>query len=146
MSGSPPHDRTHPAIPAALVVAGMLFSRVSGFIRTAIFNHVFGVESDAADAFNAALRIPNFLQNLLGEGVLSASLIPVYSGLLEKAREEEADRVARAVLGLLALITGLIVLLGLTWTPELLRLTGVYYTGEKFALTVRLVRILFPGI
>ena len=38
------------------------------------------------DAFNAAFRIPNFLQNLFGEGALSASFIPVYARALEEAK------------------------------------------------------------
>ena len=47
-----------------------------------------------ADVFKAALRIPNLLQNLLGEGVLSASFIPVYSRLLEEDRREAAATLA----------------------------------------------------
>jgi putative peptidoglycan lipid II flippase len=132
-------------IQALLVGAGMLLSRISGFLRQTLFTSVLGL-GDAADAFTAAVRIPNFLQNLLGEGVLSASLIPVYSGLLQKAQQKDADRVARAVLGLLTLVTAVVVLLGMTFTPQVARLTGCLYTGEKFDLTVRLVRILFPGI
>ncbi len=124
----------------------MLLSRLSGYLRQKLFSYVFGVESDAADAFTAALRIPNFLQNLLGEGVLSASLIPVYSGLLEKAKQTEADRVARAILALLVFVTALLVVAGMTWTAALVRATGVVYQGEKFLLTVHLVRILFPGV
>lgn len=146
MSASRSRSRSHPAIPAALVAAGMLLSRVSGFIRTTIFSGVFGLQSLEGNAFNTAVRIPNFLQNLLGEGVLSASLIPVYSGLLERQLEEEADRVARAVLGLLALVTSLVVLAGVTWTEFFVRVIGVGYTGREFALTVELVRILFPGV
>src|SRR5579872_3765072 len=147
MSAPPPHQRASAAIPAILVAAGMLLSRVSGFIRQTIFSYIFGVHSEAADAFNAALRIPNFLQNLLGEGVLSASLIPVYSGLLQRTRQREADRVARSVLGLIVLITSIIVLAGVTFTPTLLRATGVFFSDPRqFQLTVELVRIIFPGI
>ena len=145
VTGAPPDRRTHPAIPAALVAAGMLLSRISGYVRTALISSVFGL-SWYADAFYAALRIPNFLQNLLGEGVLSASLIPIYSGLLQNSRQEDADRVARSILGLLTLVTALVVLVGVIWTPQLVVLSGNGYTGEKFALVVTLVRILFPGI
>ena len=59
---------------------------------------------DAADAFNAAFRIPNFLQNLFGEGALSASFIPVYAALVARGERREADRVAGAVGALLALV------------------------------------------
>ena len=65
-----------------LVAAGMLLSRIAGFIRVRVFAHYFGLRSDAADAFYAAFKIPNFLQNLFGEGALSASFIPVYASLI----------------------------------------------------------------
>ena len=73
---------------AVLVAAGILLSRLSGLIRLRVFSHYFGITSDAADAFNAAFRIPNFLQNLFGEGVLSASFIPVYAGLLARKNQK----------------------------------------------------------
>jgi len=71
---------------AALVAAGILLSRITGLARIALFSHFFAVQSDAGDAFNAAFRIPNLLQNLFGEGALSASFIPVYAGLLARGR------------------------------------------------------------
>ena len=71
---------------APLVAAGILLSRIAGLVRERIFAHYFG-NSDAADAFRAAFRIPNFLQNLFGEGVLSASFIPVYAASSPRGRE-----------------------------------------------------------
>ena len=94
-----PEKRKHEATgrSAFLVASGILLSRIVGLVRLRIFSHYFGLESDAADAFNAAFRIPNFLQNLFGEGVLSASFIPVYANLLAREDEEESGRVAGAV-------------------------------------------------
>ena len=83
-----------------MVAAGILLSRIAGLIRNRVFAHYFGT-SDAADAFNAAFRIPNFLQNLFGEGVLSASFIPVYAGLRARGREDEARTAAGVVAALL---------------------------------------------
>ena len=77
---------------SALVALGILCSRIIGLVRNRVFAHYFGT-STAADAFNAAFRIPNFLQNLFGEGVLSASLIPVYAGLRAGGRTREAAAV-----------------------------------------------------
>jgi putative peptidoglycan lipid II flippase len=98
-----------------------------------------------AAAFSAATRIPNVLQNLLGEGVLSASFIPVYAGLRAKGQHEEARRMAGAVFGLLALLVGVVVAVGLLGAPLLVSLIAPGYEGEAFALTVSLVRIIFPG-
>ena len=67
---------------AVFVAAGILLSRLAGLVRLRVFAHYFGLQSDSADAFNAAFRIPNFLQNLFGEGALSASFIPVYAALV----------------------------------------------------------------
>src|ERR687886_2905608 len=65
---------------AFMVGAGILLSRIVGLIRQRVFAHYFGI-SDAAGAFNAAFRIPNFLLNIFGEGALSASFTPVYARL-----------------------------------------------------------------
>jgi putative peptidoglycan lipid II flippase len=126
------------------VGAGILISRIIGLIRQRVFAHYFGY-SAAADSFSAAFRIPNFLQNVFGEGALSASFIPVYAKLLAKDDEEEASHVASAVLGLLALITSVVVLAGVLAAPYLIDIIAPGFEGERRELTIRLVRILFPG-
>ena len=124
--------------------AGILATRVFGLFRQTLFSHAFGT-SPAAGAFYSALRIPNFLQNLLGEGVLSASFIPVYSGLRAEGRHEEADDVASTVFALLLLAVTVIVPLGVLFTPQLVVALVPGFEGEVRALTVSLVRIIFPG-
>lgn len=130
---------------SALVAAGILLSRTAGLIRVSVFAHYFGQRSDAADAFNAAFRIPNLLQNLFGEGALSASFIPVYSGMLARGEQDEADRVARTIFVLLSLVTSIVVLLGLLLAPAFINLIAPGFSGPKRQLTTTLVRILFPG-
>ena len=129
---------------AFLVAAGIFLSRVAGLIRDRVFAHYFG-NSAVADAFRAAFRIPNLLQNLFGEGVLSASFIPVYARLLASNDKEEARKTAGAVAALLALSTSLLVLLGVLTAPWLIDAIAPGFHGEKRELTVLLVRILFPG-
>ena len=109
-----------------------------------MFAHYFGT-SDAAGAFRAAFRIPNILQNLFGEGVLSASFIPVYARLRAEGRDEDASQVAEAVFALLVLITALLVTAGVLATPWLIDLIAPGFKGETRLLTIRLVQILFPG-
>ncbi len=129
---------------AALVAAGILLSRIAGLIRERVFSHYFGL-SDAGDAFKAAFRIPNYLQNLFGEGVLSASFIPVYARLLAEGDEREAGRVAGAVFSLLALLVSVLVVGGVLLTPWLVDLIAPGFEGAKRDLLVRLVKIIFPG-
>jgi putative peptidoglycan lipid II flippase len=130
---------------SSLVAAGILLSRLSGLVRDAVIAFFLGANL-GADAFRAALKIPNLLQNLLGEGVLSASFIPTYSRLLEQGRDEEAGRVAGAVLGLLTVVAGIAALLGVLFAYPLTRLLTPGFVGERLELTVTLVRIMFPGI
>lgn len=130
---------------AGLVAAGILASRLSGLARERAIAHFLGT-SFATDAFRAAMRIPNLLQNLLGEGVLSASFIPVYSRLLAEGRDEEAGRVAGAVAGLLTALTGLLVVAGVVFAAPITRLIAGGFTDDRFELTVTLVRIVTPGI
>src|ERR1700733_8144561 len=119
-----PHGRA-----AALAVAtGILLSKIIGLIRERVFAYYFG-NSMAADAFRAAFRIPNLLQNLFGEGALSASFIPVYARLLARGQEEEADRLAGAIAGLLALAVSVLVLLGVLATPLVIDLIAPGFTG-----------------
>jgi putative peptidoglycan lipid II flippase len=136
------NDRSRSA--AFLVGAGILLSRIAGLVRQKIFAHYFST-SIAADAFNAAFRIPNLLQNLFGEGVLSASFIPEYVGLVARDREQEANKVAGAVLSALALVASILVLLGVLLAPLLVDLLAPGFHGEKRLLTVRITQVLFPG-
>ena len=129
---------------ALLVAAGILISRIVGLVRQRVFSSYFGL-LDEADAFSSALRVPNFLQNLFGEGVLSASFIPVYARLLAEGDDEEADRLAGAVGAILAMSSSVIVLLGVAATPFLMWAIAPGYHGPKRELTILLVRILFPG-
>jgi len=129
---------------AFMVGAGILISRIIGVIRQRVFAHYLGT-SDAAGAFSAAFRIPNFLQNVFGEGALSASFIPVYANLLAKGDKEEASRVADAVLTLLALATSVIVLVGVLTTPFFVGLFAASFDPATRELTIQLIRIFFPG-
>jgi len=129
---------------AFLVGAGIFLSRIAGLVRNKVFAYYFG-SSLAADALNAAIRIPNLLQNLFGEGVLSASFIPEYAGLLAQEKKEESDRLAGAVAAALALTSAIVVLIGVLAAPALVSLIAGGFVGERRELTVRLTRILFPG-
>lgn len=128
---------------ATFVGAGIFLSRLFGFVRERVFAHFFGT-SDFADAWRAALRMPNVIQNLLGEGTLSASMIPVYASFLEEGKEEEAGRFAGAALGILTVVAGALVLLGILLAPLFVPIFIWKWDPQKQALTVTLVRILFP--
>lgn len=131
---------------AFLVAAGIFLSRISGLVRERVIAYFLGNTSIAADALRGALRIPNILQNLFGEGVLSASFIPVYARLVAQKEEEESGRVAGAILSILALVVAVLVLAGVLATPWIIDAIVPGFKGETRTLTIELVRILFPGV
>ncbi len=129
---------------AQWVAAGIFLSRISGLVREAFIGKYLGT-SYAADSFRTALRMPNVLQNLLGEGTLSASFIPVYAELLEEGRDEEAGRVAGAIFALLFALAGALALVGIFAAPVLVSVFTPGFVGDpRYDLTVGLIRIIFP--
>ena len=139
----PPDSRARSA--SAVVGVAILLSRLSGLIRSAVFGAFMGVGA-TSDAFVNATRIPNVLQNLLGEGSLSASFIPVYSAELEHD-EEEAGRIAGAVATLIALTAAIIVVLGTVFASQIAWLVMLGDTDRPtFGLTVTLLRVIFPSV
>ena len=127
-----------------MIAAGVLLSRIAGLVRDSIFAHFLG-DSATADAFKAGFRIPNILQNLFGEGVLSASFIPVYGKLLGEGDDETADMLAWGVGAIMTLGVTVLVAIGVLVTPYLIDVIAPGFEGDKRDLTIQIVRILFPG-
>ncbi len=141
MSGSPQHSALGASSSVAL---GILLSRISGLVRERAFGHYLG-NSSVAGVFRAAFRIPNLLSMLFGEGVLSAAFVTVYAKLRAKQEDAEAEHLAAAVFGVLALVCSILVLLGVLTAPLLIDVIAPGFNGEDRTRTVQLVRILFPG-
>jgi putative peptidoglycan lipid II flippase len=138
---TPAADRT--GVAALFVGLGIFASRIIGLVRERVLATYFGTGLHA-DVFSAGLRLPNVLQNLLGEGTLSASFIPAYSALLGQGRTEEAGRVAGAAFALLLAIAGAIALLGMALAPLIVSVFTPGFTGQRRELLIAVVRILFP--
>ena len=123
---------------AFILMGGTLGSRVTGLLRNALFVQLF--PPTVTDAFNVALKVPNLFRELLAEGALTNSFVPVYKGL----GEEDAKRLAGALLSLLFLVNTLLVLLAVWAAPWVVRLLLQENANIDYALTVTLTRIVFP--
>jgi len=128
---------------AGLVAAGILVSRLTGFVRTWLIARFLG-NSAENDAYTMALRVPNALRNLLGEGTLSAAFVPVYSAMLGRGDERGAKALANALLGVLLVGVSVLTLAGIVAAPWLTAVLAAGFTAEKAELTTRLMRVLFP--
>ncbi len=132
---------------AGVVGAATFLSRVFGFIRDMAVAWFFGA-GISSDAFFVAFRIPNLLRRLFAEGSLSISFIPVFTEYIETQGKEEAFRLGRCALTVLSLILIAISLLGIIFSPIIVRIIapGFADTPEKLSLTVLLTRIMFPYV
>jgi len=137
--------KRHALSDSSTVAVGILLSRIVGFLRESVIAHYFGGVSIYADALRSAIRIPNILSTLFGEGVLSAAFVTVYAKLRAQGEDEEAEHVAEAVFGILALLCAVLVLLGVTATPLFIDVIVPGFQGERRLLAIQLVRILFPA-
>lgn len=128
------------------VAAGILASRGVGLVREVVIGAALGGGA-IADSFRVAMRVPNLLQNLLGEGSVSAAFVPVYARLVEDGRTAEAHRLARQTLGVLsAVVTLLVGLILLAARPLVWLTTFGGLSNERFDLAVELTRFTALGV
>ena len=101
------------AMAGVVVVAGVVLSRLFGWLRTAVFLAEFGGNSQNLDSFYNAFRLPDTLFQLVAAGALGSALVPVASALLDKGEVEMARRLIATMANLMVL--ALIPLAVLLW-------------------------------
>ncbi|MDD4899120.1 MAG: murein biosynthesis integral membrane protein MurJ [Candidatus Omnitrophica bacterium] len=130
---------------ASVIGFATLCSRILGFIRDIVIARLFGVYV-YAQAFVIAFKIPNLFRDFFGEGAANAAFVPVFSEYAAKKSKEEFWELANVVLNLLLISLSVIVVLGVIFSPLIVRLIapGFIADPEKLALTIKLNRIIFP--
>lgn len=131
---------------AGLVGGLTLLSRIAGLVRDMVIAYFFGTRM-AADAFYVAFRIPNLLRRLLAEGALTMAFVPIFTEHMKRSREE-GRRAADVIFTSLCILLLLIVVVGIAFAPWIVKAIALGFSDqpEKFALTVRLTRLMFPYI
>jgi putative peptidoglycan lipid II flippase len=130
---------------AGLISAFTFLSRLLGLVREQVFAALLGAGL-YADAFQAAFKIPNLLRDLFAEGALSAAFVPTYARVLKSEGRAAAFRLASRLLTVLAVVLGLLVLLGMAFAPQIVRLLapGFELVPGKSEATVVLTRVMLP--
>lgn len=98
-----------------------LLSRVTGFVRNVVVVAVLG-DTFLGNVYQSANQVPNLLFELLAAGVLQAVLIPTLVELAGRGRDDEAEHVARSVLGLAGALLAGLALVGVLLAPAIMRL------------------------
>lgn len=132
---------------AGIISFWTLISRVLGFARDIIIARLFGVYV-YAQAFVIAFKIPNLFRDFVGEGAANAAIVPVFSEYATRHSKEEFWELANVVLNLLLVILTAITILGVVFSPVIVRLVAPGFTADPFKLqtTIMLNRIIFSYV
>ena len=132
---------------AGVIAIATMASRILGYVRDMIIARLFGTGSPA-QAFFQAFRIPNLLRDIVGEGATNAAFIPVFAEYLTKKDKKEFWELANVLMNLMLVILAGISIVGILISPMIVRLIapGFVSDPEKFHLTIKLTRVMFPYI
>jgi putative peptidoglycan lipid II flippase len=130
---------------AGMVSLAVLASRILGLVREQVFAGLFGA-GFAFDAYVVAFRIPNLLRDLFAEGALSSAFVTVFTDYDQRLGQEQTWRLANNVIFCFTLLLSLVVLGGMIFSPDLVRLMAPEFGAVpgKLALTTLMTRIMFP--
>ncbi|MBU1726097.1 MAG: murein biosynthesis integral membrane protein MurJ [Candidatus Omnitrophica bacterium] len=140
---------THKSIAksAGVIAIATFVSRILGFLRDIVIARLFGIYV-YAQAFVIAFKIPNLFRDLVGEGASNAAIVPVFTEYNLKHSKKEFWELANVVLNLLLVVLSAITILGIIFSPIIVRLIapGFIASPEKLAATIKLNRIIFPYV
>ncbi len=131
---------------AGIASIAVLASRITGLMREVVLARQFGA-GEAYDAFLLGFRIPNLTRDLFAEGALSSAFVPTFTHYLSTRSKREAAELSNLVATAIIVIVGLMCLLGMVFSPEIVDLLAANWRETapgKFELAVRLTRIMFP--
>lgn len=128
---------------AMRMMAGTLLSRVLGLVREMLTAALFGATRQL-DAFFVAYTIANLSRQLLAEGALSASFVPVFSRVLETEGNERARKLANEAVTVLIGGCAFVIIAGILLAPVIVGIIAPGFAPDERALAVSLSRAMFP--
>ena len=135
---SAPRARPSAGRGAVTLMVGTLGSRLTGLGRNSLLNQLF--DREITDAFTVALKVPNLFRELLAEGALTNSFVPIYKEL----EGDDARRFSGALLALLILVNAVLVLAAVLAAPWIIQLLLGSQGSVNAELATQLARLVFP--
>lgn len=121
-----------------------LANKLAGFIREMIIAQSYGA-SFVTDAFRVAQGAPTLFFTCIGTA-LATALVPLFTQHISHGGKSEAFDFLRKLTSLILVITGALAIFGFLGSGWIVRLMAPGFRGETYALSVRLTRVLFPGL
>ena len=130
------------AIAGIVVMAGVILSRLLGWIRTAVLYAEFGAHSRPLDAFYAAFTIPDTLFQLIAAGAIGSALVPVASALIARGEDERAKQLVATMTNLIVLVIAPLAAVAWLLSPVLVALVATSWTPAELAMTTDMTRLM----
>lgn len=119
----------------------VFISRITGFFRAFLIAYYFG-SNGVTDAYFSAFKISNFFRQLLGEGALGSSFIPLYNELEEKEGEEKGKEFIFTTLNLLFIFSSIITILMIIFSDQIINIIVSGFPLETRVLASKLLKIM----
>ena len=134
-----------------IVATGTALSRITGLLRVVALGYVLG-QTALADSYKLANETPNIVYELLLGGVLSATLVPLFSTFVE----DDDDEATNVVLTVSSILMATLTVVAVVAAPFIFGLYSINVDGGVDESTFRsvgttlarifLVQILFYGL
>lgn len=119
----------------------ILLSRILGLFRSVVIAYYFGA-SQFTDAYYSAFKISNFFRQLLGEGALGNSFIPLYNDKIVENGEESGKEYIFSILNLVFIFSTIITLFTIIFSSQIIEFTVRGFPVETKEIATKLLRIM----
>jgi len=137
-------QKTKLSTAAAIVMSSIIVSRITGFFREMLVPNYFGLQ-EVADAYSLSFKITGLMYDMLVGGAIAAALIPILTGYIENKQEKEGWKAVGTFINIIFVTMIITCIMGIVFAPQIVPLI-VDFDTKTTALTVRLIRILFPSV
>ncbi|MBP5260613.1 MAG: murein biosynthesis integral membrane protein MurJ [Clostridiales bacterium] len=134
-------------IATIIVMAGLLLSKGSGFIRDIVVSMRF--DDTYRDAFSLAFTIPDLFYNLIIGGAVYSSIAPYMSGALAVKEEKRGVRTISIFVSVISVVMIIVCVLGVVFSKPLYQLYAMNKSEidpETLILAASASKLLFPQI
>ncbi|MDO4690741.1 MAG: murein biosynthesis integral membrane protein MurJ [Fusobacterium sp.] len=118
-----------------------MISRILGLLRGTLVAYFFG-SSGLTDAYYSAFKISNFFRQLLGEGALGNTFIPLYHRKKNEEGEEKSTEYIFTVLNMTFLFSLVVSIIMIIFSEQIIGLIVVGFNEDMKLLTSKLLKLM----
>lgn len=125
-----------------IITALLVISKFTGLLREFIVAIQLGATAES-DIFKTASAMPQVFFSAVAAALVT-TFIPIFSDI--KYDEKKADKFFNNVLNIIIGLCGILSIIAILVSPQLVKLFAGGFKGYNFVLTVKLTQILMPSI